>query len=226
MGLAALQPSNDQEALVPVDLSAREWQLLAAMRDRKPPLQIAEEWGTSRQNVDQVRRKLARKGVIVRDARIPRWMRYSEAYPWTVVDGLDVRYEPAVPPAAVFHVLYPAGQTEGLEVPPIRVVQWEGWTIQGLPAARTDGHVGAMEHRVVWCVQDGDARSWSFPAPVSRRDIPVRWMEAHTVDEFEVKPSRKYRLRLTPGQRAGLTRCIAAVVGVEAVLELSGPVPL
>lgn len=222
MGLTALHSPN-QEAPVPIDLSPREWQLLEAMRARKTPIAIAGEWGTSRQNVDNVRRDLERKGVIIRRGEVPVWMKYSEEYPWTIPNDLDVRYAPAVPPDAVFHVLYPA-DTAGLEVPPIRVARWDGWTVQGLPAARPDGLAGVMEHRVVWCYHDGDDRSWSFPAPVNRRDHPVRWMEAHTVDEFEVKPAKPYRLVLTPHRRAGLTQCIAAVVGVDPVLEMSEPV--
>lgn len=206
---------------MPVDLSAREWQLLGAMRARKTPLDVAAEWGTSRQNVDKIRRGLERKGVIVRRSDVPWWMKYSKDYPWIVRDGLDVRYEPAVPPDAEFRVLYPTDQTEGLVVPTIRVVRWDtgGWTVQGLPAgAWRDGRVAVMEHRVVWCRRAGDDRSWAFPAPVDRM-----WMEDHTVAEFERKPAKEYRLRLTPKQRVGLTQCIAAVVGVDPILELSVP---
>jgi hypothetical protein len=47
------------------------------------------------------------------------------------------------------------------------------------------------------------------------------WMEDHTVAEFERKPAKEYRLRLGPELRAGLTQCIAAVLAVDPVLELS-----
>jgi hypothetical protein len=204
----------------PIVLSHREWELLEAMRQRKEPTKIAEEWGTSRQNADNIRRGLQRKGVIIRRGEIPVWMKYSEDYPWIIREDLEVRYAPAIPPEAVFRVFHPVEQTTGLVAVPTRVVRWasEGWTVQGLPA-RAEAQPGVMTHRVVWCRRDTDNREWVFAASVGQR-----WLETHTVQEFQTAPpTRRHRVRLTPELRVGLTRCVAVAIGVDAVLDLSVP---
>jgi MarR family protein len=210
---------------MPVDLSAREWDLLEALRDRKIPADIAREWGTSKQNIANIIASLAAKGVIVRGDDSRPWVMYSCGYPWTVPNDLDVRYQPAVPPAAELRARYATDSRTDRTVPPIRIVRWDegGWTVQGIPACRPDGIIpshASPDEVVVWCVRDGDRhpRSWAFEA---RRGL--RWLESHTVEQFETRPSSKYRLRLTPTLRENLTLAIAAVIAVEPVLDITAP---
>jgi DNA-binding CsgD family transcriptional regulator len=227
MGLVALQPSDTQEASVPIDLSTREWQLLDAMRAGKSSGEIAQEWGTSRQNVGNIIDSLRDKGVISRRPGVP--LSYASAYPWVVADGLDVRYMPALPPDAELRARYATDSRSDKTVPPIRLVRWEpgGWTFQGIPVLRADGvrpSLARPDQMLVWCVRDvegdADAQSWAFPARLRQR-----WHETQTVFEFESRPSPKYRLRLSPELRRDLTECIAAVLAVDPVMDLSVPTP-
>lgn len=202
---------------MPIDLSRREWQLLEAMRARKVSVAIAAEWGTTRQNVDNTRRELELKGVIVRRTDLPRWISYAQEYPWTIPDGIDVRYEPALPPDAKFRAIYPKESVTDLTVPPIRAARWDeiGLTVQGLPGARRDGSTKPMLERVVWVVHDDD-RTWSFPAWVEES-----WMESFTREELVTTRTEDHQLQMNDELLRALTEMIAAVVGVPAVLDIT-----
>lgn len=217
MGPAVLPTTETQETPMPIDLSQREWQLLEAMRLRETPFDTAQKWGTTRQNVDNVRRELERKGAIIRRKDVPWWMFYSDEYPWVIPDGLEVRYEPALPPNAELRAIYPRDSVGDMTVAPIRIVRWDdaGWTVQGLPTARRDGKIKAMLERVVWCIHDDD-RSWSFPAWVEEP-----WMESFTREELTLTRSPDRQLVMDPELLRAMTEMIAAVIGVPAVLDIT-----
>lgn len=225
MSTAVLPHHHTPEALVPIDLSAREWALLDALRAQKIPADIAREWGVTPQRIANIIDSLREKGVILRTDQSRPGVMYSCGYPWTVPDGRDVRYQPALPPEAELRARYATDSRSDRSVPPIRIVRWDhgGWTVQGIPVCRPDGvspSHSTPDEVVVWCVRDGDQqpRSWVFEARVGQR-----WLESRTVEQFEHRPSPRYRLRLTPALREHLTVMVAAVLAVDPVLDLTVP---
>lgn len=213
----------------PVDLTDQEWVVLQAIRDRKTPNEIAALIRTSRQNVDNVRRRLIAKGVIQRVGDIPWWMAYTEEYPLRVDDGRDVRYRPALPPKATFRASWPTDSTEDLSVIPIRVARWPvdsegdgGWVVQGLgtvdPRGRHPLNV-IPDHRVVWCVSGyvGKSTPVTFPGVLFLVSINQCWAESHTVEVF-----RNHGVELSRRNMAGLTLMISAVVAVQPLHDITG----
>ena len=201
-------------------LPQRQQLYLEAVRDKKTPEQIAREWGTSRQNVDNTRRALIRKGLIHRRDGVPRWMKYAKKYPLQIVSKEVQQSRVLLPPEATLRELHPRESLIGLTLEPITVVKWpaQQLTVQGIPVIRPDLkriRVAQPEHRIVWAVHD-DGRQWVFAANRLRM-----WAESHTVQEFIRNPGAPTWGGDEEAVR-NLTLVVAAAVGVEAALDLTG----
>jgi hypothetical protein len=145
--------------------------------------------------------------VIRRRGDVPKFSKVTEEYAWepTDVPGVE-RVE--LPAGSRLRLAMPQEVQRHTEVPAIRLVLWEGWSVQGIPMRRPDGR-GPKDalptHRVV-VIADLD-RSTQRAVLVALRQP---WTESDTV-----------ALRLTGAGRhvQELTMMIASAVGVEAVLD-------
>lgn len=205
-----------------MQLSPRQWQYIDALRARKTPEQIAVDWGTSRQRVDNIRRELEQLGMIRRRQDLPWTQRYSsEQYPLEVVDD---RLPPrsTIPEKVLLRPIYPTVGKGNLTVTPTMLVHWpeKDWSVQAVPTVHPRGlsptHTAPTDTRLVWCLRMTDGASWVFPARVG-----ARWLETYTVEEFQQRPAAKYRLELTVELRQQLTEMIATALEVDPVMDIS-----
>jgi DNA-binding Lrp family transcriptional regulator len=195
-----------------VYLTAREWQLYTAITARKTTSDVAEEWGVSRQAVDNVRRNLERKGVITRVDGNPWWRRHNEVYPWVLTTDIETRPHPVLPAGTTLTAHYPRHPTHDHTIDPIRLVRWEEWVVQSLTPVRTQHgstHQASSTYRVVWCWHPNG--EWGFSVPLT-----AVWTESHTAAVFEL-----HGVTLNGRDRETLTQIISAVTGVDYILDIT-----
>jgi hypothetical protein len=199
-----------------IDLTDREWRLLEELRSKRRLADVARAWNTHPQNITNAMRGLIDKGAVVPVKDVPWWTANSERYPLTIPADAQFRYKPVLPPSAELIPKHAPRQWGKLIVNPIRFVRWEDgrWSVQGLPTVRPDGKHSwerLPEHRIVWAVHDSGDQVM-FDARVD-----TRWFESWTALRFVVEAG----LELDADERRALTLCVAASVGVEAVLDLT-----
>lgn len=191
----------------PIVLTARQWEAFEGVKNRKPPKDIATDMGVSRSYVTLLLADLTRLGVIIApEGEMP--LR-SEEYPWQLPDA-TLYYKPALPRAAKFRQDHPVDTERDLTVPPIRVVRWYEWTVQGILPLRPDGKPykeALPDKRIVWAVHECGAERLFI---ASRRE---HWLESDTAYHF-------HRL-VTDSDRQAMTQVIAAAIGTPALLDMS-----
>jgi hypothetical protein len=181
--------------------------------NKTPMAELAKQMGTggrplSRQRIAKYRGALRDRGVIRRRDDVPKYSKVTEEYAWVPTDTPVVeRVE--LPAGARLRLALPQEVQRNQEVPPIRLVLWESWSVQGIPMRRPDGR-GPKDalptHRVVVIahLERGTERAVLVP-------LREPWAESQTQG-----------LRLAgAGQHVReLTMMIACAVGVEAVLTV------
>jgi hypothetical protein len=195
-----------------VELPPREFFVYKAIVEKIPMAELAKQMGTggrplSRQRIAKYRGALRDRGVIRRRGDVPKFSKVTEEYAWEPTD-VPVVERVELPAGSRLRLAMPQEVQRHTEVPAIRLVLWEGWSVQGIPMRRPDGR-GPKDalptHRVV-VIADLD-RSTQRAVLVALRQP---WTESDTV-----------ALRLTGAGRhvQELTMMIASAVGVEAVLD-------
>lgn len=197
--------------------------LISAGKSRQ---QIADELGIGTTRVTNITRKLIERGLIIRKGHIPAAARWTEEYPWEIVeDEALATYRLALPQGARLRLAYPQETERDVSVAPARVIRWNRWTVQGLLMQRPDGKPPTellADHRIV--VIDDLKTGWGtqFRAPRWRQEqpgqrAPTRWRESDTrrlpwpVDEYAAIANAP----------SDMTLVIACAIGVEAVMDLS-----
>jgi hypothetical protein len=201
------------------ELTERQWDVYSGIRDRKTPAQIAADMGVTVSYVTQLRGELRDMGVIRRRGELPAHGRYEEVYPWELVSDQPPAYKPALPPKAKLRLEYPKDVARDVTVATIRHVWWPWpeprWSVQGLPTSRPDGrppHEVLADQRVVLMtfLPHGELAQWSFPASTK-----LPWRESNT-QKLVLVTGEDYR---------AMTLLIAAAIGVDAVMDLTGKEP-
>lgn len=195
-----------------VELPPREFQVYRAIVDKVDMAELARRMGTggrplSRQRIAKYRGALRDRGVIRRRDDVPKFSKVTEEYAWEPTD-IPVVERVELPAGARLRLAFPQEVQRHNEVPAIRLVLWEGWSVQGIPMRRPDGR-GPKDalptHRVVVIadLERGATRAVLVP-------LRSPWLESDTV-----------ALRLTGAGRhvQELTMMIACAVGVEAILD-------
>lgn len=193
-----------------VELPARELAVYQGILDRKSAKQMASEMGISATRVFAVRQKLVQLGVIRRCGALPPGITETRAYAWEPVP--DVQVAPLVPDAATVHLQYPVVTERDERVPPITLIRWGSWSVQGIPMVDQAGRrpKDAMPTHKVVVVTDLRRGTWRvFLAPARER-----WTESETAFHLQ-------RLGVTGEARQAITMMIASAIGVDAVFDLS-----
>jgi hypothetical protein len=199
----------------------------AVVVERLTPTQaIAKYDFRSPQLFNKYVQKLVERGYIYRRQDIPEWVAWADTYPYEPTGKPMVYYPP--PPDARLRVTWPAESQGDLTVPTIRAAQWGRWLVQGVPILRLDGSAGRSGRppddkipnlRVV-VISDTEALA-DPPDPedglaflASVRD---RWRESDTRLQVPVS---------VEPDSVSMTRVIACVLGVEAVIDVSLQAPV
>jgi hypothetical protein len=194
----------------PIVLTARQWEAFEGVRDRRTPKDIATDMGVSRSYITLLLGDLQRLGVIIPTGQLTTPdAEQTEGYPWQPLER-TLYYKPALPRAAKFRQDHPVDTERDLTVPPVRIVRWQEWTVQGILPLRPDQKPykeALPDRRIVWAVHDAGAERL-FTA--SRRD---HWLESDTAYHF-------HRL-VTQSDRRAMTQVIACAIGTPALLDMS-----
>lgn len=195
-----------------VELTPREFEFYQAILNQVPMAELAVRMGTggrplSRQRLAKYRYQLADRGVIRRRGDVPKHSKVTEEYAWEPT-GVPVVEKVALPAGARLRLAFPQEVQRHTEVPPIRLVMWEGWSVQGIPMRRPDGR-GPKDalptHRVVVVTDLARDVSRVFLARLRQP-----WKESDT---------RVLRLAGAGRHVRELTLMIACAVGVEAIMD-------
>ena len=195
-----------------VELTPREFRVYKAIVDKIPMAELAKQMGTggrplSRQRLAKYRGQLRDRGVIRRRDDVPKYSKVTEEYAWEPTE-VPVVERVKLPAGARLRLAFPQEVQRHREVPPIKLVLWKSWSVQGIPMRRPDGK-GPKDalptHRVV-VIADLE-RDTQRPVLVPlRRD----WSESDT---------QALRLSGVGRHVREVTMMIACAVGVEAVLD-------
>jgi hypothetical protein len=195
-----------------VELPPREYQVYRAIVDKVPMAELAKSMGTggrplSRQRLAKYRGQLRDRGVIRRRDDVPKYSKVTEEYAWEPTD-VPVVERVELPAGARLRLAFPQEVQRDQEVPPIRLVLWQSWSVQGIPMRRPDGKGpkdALPEHRAVVIA---DLERETERAIL----VPLRepWKESDT---------RALRLAGVGRHVREMTMMIACAVGVEAILD-------
>lgn len=195
-----------------VELTPREYLVYQAILNKVPMADLAVTMGTggrplTRQRMSKYRGQLVDRGVIRRRGDVPKFSKVTEEYPWEPT-GVPVVEKTELPAGSRLRLAYPQEVQRCQEVPPIRLVLWKSWSVQGIPMRSPDGKgpkESLPEDRVVVVI---DLERDSKRAVL----VPLRhpWTESDT---------RALRLPGVGRYVRELTLIIACVVGVEAITD-------
>lgn len=180
------------------------WRLVKAHRT---PTEIGDELGFSRTTANKKIDQLVELGVVFRVGDLPAGAIIDWAYPWhTPADA------PVLPPGATLCVEYTQESQRDLRVRPVTRVSWPPWDIQGVPYLREDGRrpKDATPDRalvVATNLDTGEELVW-------RASVRHRWSET---DTWMHLPD------LIREEIPDMTRAIATALGVQALLDITGP---
>ena len=194
---------------MPAALTDPEWTAWEGVLARKSAAQIAEDLGKTPSYATTLLAQLRNKGVIRRVGDLPPKSRYRFGYPWERVSDQPPLYKPALPPHAQLHLDYVPTSQRDRTVRPIRFVEWQCWTAQGVPILRRDGKhpKEALTEECALVLSAYDL------ARVELVNLYQRWHESQTVDIFGQG--------VTPGGVQPITLVIACAIGGEGVLDIT-----
>jgi DNA-binding MarR family transcriptional regulator len=192
-------------------LTDAEWSVFRCISENMRPSQIAAELRISPSYVTALLAQLRDKGVIRRrghhpeDAELDRRYAYYEVTP-----GAEPAHKPSLPPAAKLDVAYTVTSQRNQHVAPIRLIRWQGWSVQGIPILRPDGRrpKDALPDYLIVYIVTPDGGEILFLAPVRQP-----WRESDT--------RRHVTEGVTPEEHRAITQVIAWSIGVEAVLDIT-----
>lgn len=180
------------------------WRLVKAHRTYR---EIGRELGYSRATANEKIDRLVELGVVRRVGDIPVGATIDRAYSWHAPADA-----PVLPPGATLCVEYAQGSQRDLRVRPVTRVSWPPWDIQGVPYLREDNRrpkEATPDRALVVATNLDTGAEWEW-----RASIRHRWSET---DTWMHLPD------LIRGEVPGMTRAIATALGVQALLDVTGP---
>ena len=161
----------------------------------------------TRQRLAKYRGQLADRGVIRRRGDVPKFSKVTEDYPWEST-GVPVAEKVELPAGSRLRLAFPQEVQRHKDVPPIRLVLWHQWSVQGIPMRSPDGKgpkESLPDDRVVVVIdlERGSKRAVLVP-------LRLPWKESDT---------RALRLAGAGRHVRQLTLMIACAAGVEAIMD-------
>jgi DNA-binding Lrp family transcriptional regulator len=192
-------------------LTDAEWSVFRCIAENMRPAEIARELRISPSYVTALLAQLRDKGVIRRRGHHPDGAKRDQRYSYhEVTPGVEPVHKPSLPPEPKLDVAYTVTSQRNQRVAPIRLIRWQGWSVQGIPILRPDGKrpKDALPDYLIVYIVTPDGGEILFLAPVRQP-----WRESDTL--------RHVTEGVTPEEHTAITQVIAWSIGVEAVLDIS-----